>query len=473
MGASSRSRPEPMAPVDIAWLRMDDPTNLMMVTALLSFDQRLDPDRLARVLEHRLLCFDRFRQRVVMRGILRTRPWWETDPRFDISSHLRRIALPSPGDETALRELVGDLMSTPLDMTKPLWQIHLIENYRGACALLVRIHHCVADGIALMQVLLSLTEPAEMSTAPPTARAREPRPPRLLWPLADLATSVRRAYRLGACLMDKGLQVLLRPWRVFEMARAGTSSALAAGHVLLRPSDPHTILRGKLEVPKRAAWSEALPLTVIKFVGHQTGSTVNDVLLAAATGALRNYLMGRGETVEGIEIHAAVPVNLRPPEQPRELGNEFGLVFIGLPVGLADPLERLHEVRHQMRELKESPEAGVTLRILGALGTTPAELQRAFVEFVGGKTTAVITNVPGPSERVFLAGAPVRSIMFWVPMSGRVGLGLSILSYDGQVRLGVASDRGLIPDPETIATAFEDELERLVESARPAEPVNA
>lgn len=435
-----------MAPVDLAWLRMDHPTNLMMVTALLSFDQPPSAERLRSTVSERLLRFRRFRERVIECGRGRSRRCWQLDPHFDLGHHVRSLTLPAPGDESCLRELVGRLIGSPLDADKPLWQIHRIDNFGGG-ALLVRIHHCIADGAALMQVLLGLTD--ETFGKRPSAPAR------------------RGLLQATAAELRRDLELLAHPARLGGLARGGARGAAAVARLLLRPRDPRTVLKGSLGVAKRAAWSEALDLADFKAIGRMTGSTVNDVLLAAVTGALRAYLEIRGDRVDGLELRAAVPVDLRRPDERSRLGNRFGLVFVALPVGIADPLERLFTVRHRMRELKESSEAAAALRILSTLGRTGAESQRRLVELVGGKASVVVTNVPGPRDPLSLGGAAIRSMMFWVPMSGRVALGISILSYAGRVRLGVASDAGLIPDPGVIASAFQRELDHLLALSRP------
>ena len=197
----------------------------------------------------------------------------------------------------------------------------------------------------------------------------------------------------------------LRPGRLLEAASRGLAGVGAAGHLLLRPADPETVLKGELGVEKRVAWSEEVPLEKLKKIGRITGCTVNDVLLAAVSGALRRYLEGRDGRAATPDVHAAVPVDLRRPDEPISLGNRFGLVFVALPLSVKEPLERLFEVRRRMDRLKASPEAGVALKILAGVGLTSAQVQKTLVELVGAKTTAVITNVPGPRERVHLAGA--------------------------------------------------------------------
>jgi WS/DGAT/MGAT family acyltransferase len=234
------------------------------------------------------------------------------------------------------------------------------------------------------------------------------------------------------------------------------------------PPDPSTPLKGKLGVSKRAAWSEPISLAEVKAAGARDGATINDVLVAATAGALRRYLLWRGQDVNDLEIRVAVPVNLRPLDRGTELGNQFGLVFLPLPIGVADGRRRLVEAKQRMDELKASLQPAVAMGVLSLLGYAPSRVQPLAVEFFGSKASAVLTNVPGPREQLYLAGKPLKSTMFWVPQSGRLGLGISILSYHGQVLLGVASDAGLVPDPERIVSEFEAELAELTRPTRPA-----
>jgi WS/DGAT/MGAT family acyltransferase len=212
---------------------------------------------------------------------------------------------------------------------------------------------------------------------------------------------------------------------------------------------------------KKATWSRPLPLSDIKAIKNVTGGTVNDVLITAMTGGLRRYMLLRNEEVDGVDFRATVPVNLRTPEEMGELGNKFGLVYLKLPVYIEDVQERLQEVSRRMTALKNSSEAAVALGILSGIGMTPADVQQQLVNMFGAKATAVMTNVPGPPMPLYLAGAKITSIMFWVPQAGRVGLGISIMSYAGNVWLGVVTDAGLVPDPDQIIEGFYAEYEAL------------
>jgi WS/DGAT/MGAT family acyltransferase len=222
---------------------------------------------------------------------------------------------------------------------------------------------------------------------------------------------------------------------------------------------------------KKLVWSRAFRLEDFKRVGRATGSTVNDVLMAVLAGALRRYLLAHGPVERRLDVRGVVPVNLRRASEAHRLGNRFGLVFLQLPLGIERPTARLAEVRRRMRALKESPGAAATFELLWVLGRLPRPLFDAVIDLFGTKATAVVTNVVGPREPLSILGARLRLAMFWVPCAGHLGLGVSLLSYAGRVWVGVHSDVGLVPDPERIVAAFEEELDalRLAPPARRAE----
>jgi WS/DGAT/MGAT family acyltransferase len=186
------------------------------------------------------------------------------------------------------------------------------------------------------------------------------------------------------------------------------------------------------------------------------------VLLSCAAGALRRYLMERGEPVAGVEIRAMVPVNLRPPGRIEKLGNRFGLVTLLLPVGTVNPLMRLQQVHDRMEALKTSYQPLVAYGILALAGIAPHAVQKQGLDLLANKATAVMTNVPGPQEPLYFAGRRIADLMFWVPQSGDIGMGVSILSYAGGVQFGLITDAGRVPDPERVVAGFGAELERLV-----------
>jgi diacylglycerol O-acyltransferase len=455
---------EPLSNVDAAWLRMEDSTNLMTITAVMSFSECLDYKELKSIIEDRLLCYDRFRQRVIESRLPFARPRWQEDDHFNLRSHLQRVALPAPGEQAELQELVSHLMSTPLDSSKPLWQFQYVENYRGGSALVTRIHHCIADGIALVRVLLNLTDdsPAKGPTDPEHPRRRQSPLGGGFWLPEVVNEALRSARKVTAALVEEGLETILQPGRAAELAKEGTKITGVLARLVTMSPDPKTAFRGQLGAVKRCAWSEIMPLDTVKAYGKQVGATINDVLIAGVAGALRRHLINHGAEIEGVDIRAVIPVNLRPDHTVGQLGNRFGLVFLPLPIGTADPDERLQALKAGMDEIKGSSEAIVVFGLLNTVGMASAEIEGMALQLFGSKATAVMTNVPGPREEIYLAGKAVRSMMFWVPQAAHLGLGVSILSYAGQVRLGVATDAGLIPQPQEIIDAFQDEMNTLV-----------
>lgn len=451
---------EDMSNVDTAWLRMELPNNLMMITGVFVFDEPLDFERFRATLEQRFLRFERFRQRAVE---TRRGARWEVDPHFDIANHVHRIALPAPGNHAALQELVSDLMSAPLDTTKPLWQFHLVEGYQGGTVWVGRLHHCIGDGIGLMRVLLDMSDESRDAVWQPPAEEEERQRSRSPWRIVTgpASAAIGATRRVTGAVVSGSIDLVTNPGHALDYARLGTETTMALGRLLLLPPDPKTIYKGPLEVPKRAAWSDPIPLTNVKAIGRATGSTVNDVLLSAVAGALRRYAQTRDQRVDGLNVRGVIPVNLRQETAKIELGNRFGLVFLSLPLGIDDPLERLFELKRRMDDLKGSQEAVVAFGILNAIGMAPSEIENIVVNIFGAKATAVMTNVPGPRRPIYFAGAPVREMMFWVPQSGRLGLGVSIFSYNDQVWLGVATDQSLVPDPETIVAYYGQEIDEL------------
>jgi len=378
--------------------------------------------------------------------------------------------LPGSGDHNALQELVSDLMSVPLERSRPLWQMHYVENVNGGSALISRLHHSIGDGISLMQVLLSMTDESAEAAYPELVEE----PEQVLKPKAgffrpvfNATDALGRSLHTAESMIHEGMNVLVHPSRLRKVVRYGTASSLALSKLLLLPPDHHTIFRQKAGVAKRAVWTSAIRLEDVKSVGRTMGGTINDILLSAVTGALRRYLEEQTQPVQGLNIRAFVPVNLRPEDELGQLGNRFGLVFLSLPVGVTDPVKRLLVLKRRMDKIKNTPEAVVALGILNLIGMTPTQVERIINSIFILKATAVMTNVPGPLKTLYLAGAPISSLVFWVPAPGNLSLGISILSYNGDVILGIASDAGIIPDPQRIIELFQVEFDYLMKWGRP------
>ncbi len=459
------ARREPMSSVDRAWLLMDDPTNPMVINGFWIFEEPLQYEHVLAVLEERLLIHERFRQRVVeYRGTLRTRAYWEIDPEFDLRAHVGRIALPPPGDKKTLSETIAQLLIDPLDLNRPLWAFTLIEGCEGGSVFFGRIHHCIGDGAALVNVLLSLAdESAEGEWRAPVTAGGLPQKRNPLRP------QTRAVARPGAAILQEGRKAVGQPAHLLSLAARGGQLAGKIVAVLaklaLMTTDDKTVFKGAVGVGKAVAWSKGIPLDDVKFVKNTMGATVNDVLVAAVAGALRRYVEARGDNPKGKEIRAMVPVDIRAP-QDTKLTNRFALVYLSLPIGIADPIDRLFQTKRHMDAIKRSPEALVTYQAIASLGVVSDEIARSIRRYFADKVSVVLTNVPGPPQKLYFAGKLLDTIVFWVPQSGSIGVGISIFSYGGQVNIGLITDRGLAPEPDTIIAAFQAEFDELLRQAR-------
>ncbi|MBX3658412.1 MAG: wax ester/triacylglycerol synthase family O-acyltransferase [Ramlibacter sp.] len=457
---------ERMTKVDTAWLRMDSEANLMMIVGVWTLKPGIKYADLCQRVEERLLKYNRFRQRVVEDTAGAT---WVEDRDFDITRHVVHEKLPRHAKgqtQQALQDRVGVLAMQPLDPRRPLWQISLVEDYEGGSAMIVRIHHCIADGIALISVTMSLVD----GGAPPPERKRKSAPAgaedwisdTLIKPLTDITVKALGAAGDGAA---RSLGMLRDPQKgmsgSLDMAKLAFQVLSDAAALALMPDDSRTRLKGKPGNTKRVAWCQPIPLDEVKAVGKALNCSVNDVLLSCVAGALGEYLKSLGDEVTGQEIRAMIPVNLRPLDQAYKLGNRFGLVPLVLPIGVDNPIERVYEVRRRMSALKGSTQPLLAFGMLAVAGLLIKPAQDAMLNLFGKKTTAVMTNVPGPREKLRFLGATLEQSMFWVPQSGDIGLGVSILSYGGGVQFGVITDTALCPDPQRIIDEFEPEFAKL------------
>ena len=460
--------PELVSNSDAVWMTMEDSTNLMTVSGLLRFDDVINYERLKQTIENRLLTYKRFKQKIVEPSIPLAPLFWEKDSHFNINAHIHRVGLPSPNDEAALQEMVSQLVSTPLDKTKPLWQVHIIENVGEGSAILARMHHALADGLALAMVLLSLADFAP--DAPP-------RPPKdddkkgssLIDILRKQANAtISTVSKTATSLMNEGIETVKNPSKAMEYAQKGAEGARAVGQLLAEPTDSKTRFKGKLGVSKKVAWSKGIPLNDIKMIKNKLGGGVNEVMVTAVAGALRHYLFKKGDPMSGIVIRAAMPMNIRGTRDMGKLGNKYGVAFVPLPLYLESPRERLDEIKYTMARMKNSDETIVTFGLQKGIEYTHHDLQSELLKYFSARATAVISNIPGPPMPLYIAGSQIKELMFWMPHTGRVGISLSMLSYAGQVYFGIATDSGLVPDPHRIIDAVYTEIEDLLAEANDA-----
>lgn len=491
---------ERMSTVDTAWLRMDSDVNRMMILGVWFLSPTVELAAVRQRVSERLLRFRRFKQRAVddadgsssgasggpgaasVAGVSGAR--WVDDDQFDIAHHVVAESLKRTRGqplERALQQRMAELAAEPLDARRPLWQLHLVEHYDGGSVLIARVHHCIADGMALIAVMLSITDGGR---PPPKARknAADSEPDWLadatfkpisewtvkqiqeMHPLSPEASAQADAVLQAVAdplptraALDPGAPVSASP---AEQLGAQVMNDLAA--LAFAPDDSPTRLKGRAGRDKRVAWGPGIPLDAVKAVAKSLNVSVNDVLLGCVAGAIGTYLREQGDRTEDQEIRALVPVNLRPLETAWQLGNRFGMVPLALPIGIANPVKRLYAVHARMQELKTGLRPVLAFGLLAAAGMLERPAQQSLLEVFARKATAIMTNVPGPTEALRFCGATVDRVMFWAPQAGDIGLGVSILSYAGQVQFGLITDAGLCPDPDRIVAHFEPEFQRLL-----------
>ncbi len=452
---------EDLSGVDRAWLLMDRPSNPMMIVGMIALAGPIERARLCELLQQRFLYYPRFRCIPVSNTLGGS--WIEAEG-FDIDDHLPCHALPKPAGQRELETLVGELASMAFHRGRPLWVFHLVENYLDGSAIVVRIHHAYADGIALVKVLLSLADKAPGIRSMRPRRRKPAAAAQSVWDWASgfLPGVLQGTLHEGCSLGGKALRLATHPADTTVLARKAFGLASELAHLGLLEDDPPTRLKRPLSGIRRAAWAHPLPLAEVHALGRALGCTVNDVLMSTLAGALGRHLAARGDKVTGLTIRASVPVNLRPESDGvPALGNYFGLVFVDLPIGIRHPLERLYAVHAAMQRLKGTPQALATLGLLQVVGSLPAAVQEPVTALFSAKASVVASNLPGPKQPLYLAGAPVTQLLFWVPQAGDIGTGISMLSYNGGVQFGVMADRQLVPKPAELVSEIAREFERL------------
>ncbi len=337
--------------------------------------------------------------------------------------------------------------------------MHLVDTSLGGQALVVRFHHAMGDGFSLVRAMLTM-----MDESPVAAPRPQPEPvandddeehdqqgSRLL----------RAGLKLTGTLWSKYVEVLTHPTKAMDYLKTSRDVTAELYTIATLSDDADTRLRGETGSTKRVAWSEQIPLPDVKAVGRVLGCSVNDLLIAATAGAFRHYLLEKGDEAD-VDIRALVPVNMRAPDDKGALGNRFGLVALDLPLNIEHPLQRLYAVRDRMQALKSSLQPAVVLNLLEVMGMAPKAVQQQAIDILSAKASAVITNVPGPQQTLYLAGARLRQPLFWVPQAGDIAVGVSILSYDNKVQVGLITDKKRVPDPDLIVERFAVEFEQLL-----------
>jgi diacylglycerol O-acyltransferase / wax synthase len=445
---------ERMSPADAVWVRGDTPENRVLISAVLWFDAPLDLLGLrARVEERILTRHPIFRQRIVTSPLPGVMPRREDDPAFDLDEHIHEATLPAPGDHATLERICSAERSTPLDPSRPLWAATLHQGYRGTgCALHVRIHHSFGDGLALMQLLLSLVDEFD---------------PELV-PLAEEASRADRYARLAGRAAGAGVDLALRPWRFAARAGAAADALWWGGKLLAPASAPPSRLQGHPSGRKRMAWSpDGLPVVDLLAASHERQVTANDLLLGVVAGGIHRYLRERDALVE--QVLVLIPVSTRElgAPLPRSVGNRIGLLPVHLPVGVADHEHRVQLVHEQTVKLKGSRAPGVSRAItLGTTLFTPG-IERALHRMNQRCGTGVITNVIGPDLELHVLGVPIAGVIGWGGVTGALNLSAAFISLGGRAYGGLVTDEAITPDPDRLLRHIEEEWREVLPS-RPA-----
>jgi diacylglycerol O-acyltransferase / wax synthase len=459
--------PDRLSGLDASFLHLEDRGAHMHVGACMVFEGSSPPyEDFVAALERRLDLVPRYRQKLAFPPLQSGRPVWVEDPHFNPGYHVRHTALPPPAGEPELRRLAGRVLAQRLDRSKPLWEAWLVDAVGDdAFALLTKTHHCLVDGVSGVDIASVLLDP-EPDPAPPrtprrAAAAARPEPS----PGALLAGAW--AERLLAPLeLSRGLRrALADPERTAEAAvgaLSGLASMLRAG-VAGAPPSPLNVPIGP---HRRFAWAQG-DLESFRAIKAALGGTVNDVVLAAVSGALRAYLRAHGHALDGLELKAMVPISTRADAERGALGNRVAAVHAPLPVGVADPLERFEIVHDAMAGLKESGEAvgAEVLTRLAGFAPPTVVAQAARLQARQRFFNVAVTNVPGPQFPLYLLGRRLRAIYPQVPLAGNTALGIAVLSYDGAMDFGLISDYDALADLDALAGALEGAMAELARVA--------
>jgi WS/DGAT/MGAT family acyltransferase len=411
-----------MAAADRAWLSMDTPANRVVIHVAMVFDSPLSVPAASELLQRGLQPYRAFTHRVEQR-LFSAR--WVEDAQFSMARHLEEVWLPAGSGRAELKRWMASQAPLPLPTDRPLWQARLVQGVAGGSALVLRIHHALADGVSTMALIQRMTDLAagERPTAPAQPAVHED----LCWPVVTR--------RLPQVLADMARMLFMR-------------------------RDAASVLKGDPGVEKSVAWSEPLSLALARDLAHRHDATVNDVMLAVIADVLRTEMMWRGHTPQR-PIRTVVPMNLRPHEEALQLGNRFGLVGLDMPVHLGEPLQRLTAVRDRMRALKRGLQGPWALALVRMAGCLPDWLQKPMLRIFSRRCTLIVTNVIGPAETRSVGGARMAELMLCVPQGLSVGIGVSIISYQGELRVGFLTDRKLMPDAAGAAASVRERFERL------------
>ncbi|WP_346288684.1 WS/DGAT domain-containing protein [Zoogloea sp.] len=448
---------ERLAGMDLIWLQVEQDTNPAHLTALLVTATPVRPADLAARLAERLGAFERFGQQVLQDVVGAV---WEAG-HFDPRAQLSVECLPPGEARGALANLAGRLAATRLPLTAPLWHCHLVEHYEQGSALILRVHQCIGDSIALVSLLRSLLddEPAPaVSRKLPAAPRQENFYARLYAPLTH---AMVEGIKISGAFWASYWGLLFNPRQVFDYACANTALALEIGKLGGLEDDGETPLKGRPGGTKQAGWTPPIPHPRIEAIALRHDSSPDAIMLTALGGALRHFLEQRGPVSRQLEIRCLMPANLRNESSDEQLGNRCGLIPFELPVGIEAPILRLHETHKRIRRFEQAYEAQRALGLFNLIGQTPRGVQLQSLKLLATKSSALLLQIPGTGAPRQLCGAGICEEMYWSPPPGDLGVSISVVHSDGHCQLGILADAAMIPQPAILAGMIEAELEAL------------
>jgi diacylglycerol O-acyltransferase / wax synthase len=459
--------------LDSAFLHVETGTAALHIASLAIFAGPAPTQAEVRAaIARKLPLVPRCRQRLAHVPFALGRPVWVDDPEFDLGRHIHRAAVAAPGGTEELREIAERLLSEPLDHTMPLWEDWVLEGLAGdQWALLTKVHHTMVDGIAGTDLLSTMLE-ASPDWSPVWTDSWHPEPAPGRWRLATDAVREGTALRLSELLAaPAAVGSAVREGLRHPLSTAGSAAQTARGLAgFARNARPtaESSLVGPIGRDRGYGWTE-VDLEVVLAIHDRLGSTVNDLVLAAVTNAFRELLLSRGETPMPNSVRTLVPVSVRRPDQRGDLDNRVSAILAELPVELDDPRDRLTEVAIRMRALKASHEAQVgeqVTEIAEALPALPlAALLHLAFRLPHRNLTTVVTNVPGPTHRLHLAGRPMLAPYPYVPIADRLRSGIAVTSYEGRLLFGVTTDRDSMPDAHVLVDGIGAGFAELAEIA--------
>ena len=461
---------DPLSPLDALFLHTEDGITHMHIGSCAIFaGPSPSITEITALIESKLPVLARYRQKVRFVPGHLGHPVWVDDPTFDLAYHVRHTALPPPGDVDELEHLMGRLMSHELDRGRPLWEAWIVEGLSGGrWALISKVHHCMVDGVSGTDMMAALLDADPAARTQPALPWRPRRTPSDMELAADAVVRMVATPARRVLAMSKGGVHLGRVQRDVSELAAGMRS-LGAG--LARPA-AHLSVEGLIGPHRR--WSAGrCRLGDIKAIRAAFGGSVNDVVMAAVTGAFRDIVIRRGESVDGVVMRSLVPVSVRRPDD-HTANNQVALMVAELPLGIADPVERLHAIRAEMRALKGSHQPTAAGAIVAAAELVPPALlalgARTLMTMLRrlpqGAVHTVTTNVPGPQQPLFALGREMLEYLPFVPVSEGVRIGVAIMSYNGAVSFGVTGDYDTAPDVHLMSARIERHIELLLDAAQ-------